>query len=70
MMRIVISWLVLLAVVLIVVGFYRGWFGMSSDRDTQTNQVDVNLSIDPDKMSDDAETVKGQAKSLTKPAKR
>ena len=47
-------------------GFYRGWFVLSShSRDTGSHKVDVNLTVDPDKMKEDAESVKDKANELT-----
>ena len=59
---------VLVVLVLCVVGFgfYRGWFALSSPaRDTQSNKVNINLSMDGDKVKEDAETVKEKATELT-----
>lgn len=48
-----------------VAGFSRGWFTLSShDRDAQSNIVEVKLTVDPDKMKDDAEKVKDKTKNL------
>jgi hypothetical protein len=51
-------------------GFYRGWFAFSShDADDGTNKVNVNLTVDRDKMQEDAETVKQKTTELTDKAK-
>lgn len=62
----------LLAVVFVLVicvvgfGFYRGWFALSSpDPAEGSNQVNINLATDPDKMQEDAEAVKDKAAELT-----
>ncbi|MEX0704066.1 MAG: hypothetical protein WD069_18340 [Planctomycetales bacterium] len=48
------------------VGFYRGWFVVSSHSDgAGGDQVDVNLRTDTGKMKDDAQTVKDKAAELT-----
>jgi len=40
-------------------GFYRGWFALSSpSSNTESNNVNINLKVDPDKMKADATTVK------------
>ena len=58
-----------LALLLVGVGFYRGWFTLSSHRDSVGgNQVDVNLKVDPDKAKADAEAVKAKAKDLAESA--
>jgi hypothetical protein len=47
-------------------GFYRGWFTLSSHSSgTESNKVDINLSMDGDKVKEDAETVKDKAAELT-----
>lgn len=59
---------VLIVVVLLVigVGFYRGWFALSSgDADTGNNKVNINLTMDGDKVQQDAEAVKKRAADLT-----
>ena len=62
----------LLAVVFVLMicvvgfGFYRGWFALSSpDPAGGSNQVNINLATDPDKMQEDAEAVKDKAAELT-----
>ena len=51
---------------MIGVGFYRGWFALSkSDDDAGKNKVNVNLTVDGDKMQEDAEAVKKKAAELT-----
>ena len=59
---------VLIAVAILVVGlgFYRGWFTLSRPAaDAGSNTVNINLAADPDKMKQDAETVKDKATELT-----
>lgn len=51
--------LFVLLVGVIAVGFYRSWFVLSSGNpDGAGRKVDVNLSMDRDKMQDDANAVK------------
>lgn len=58
--------LIVLAILMVGVGFYRGWFAVSSPApDAGSNQVNVNLAADPDKMKQDAEMVKDKATELT-----
>ena len=60
--------IVLFVLVLGVVafGFYRGWFAFSSrDTDDGTNKVNVNLTVDRDKMHQDAQAVKQKTTELT-----
>ena len=60
MNRFVTSVLVLLVCV-VAFGFYRGWFTLSSKPEAGSNKVDVNLTMDKDKIEQDAETVKETA---------
>ena len=48
----------------ICVGFVRGWFSMSTTRETLSNKVDVSFKMDPDKMKQDANAVEEKTKSL------
>jgi flagellar basal body-associated protein FliL len=61
----------LIVVVLVLVlgvagiGFYRSWFTVSTHSpNTGTNKVNVNLTMDPDKVKADAEAVKEKAVEL------
>lgn len=64
-MKKICSYLILLAVIGACVGFYRGWFTLSGGREAESHKVDVNLTVDPDKVKADAETVKEKARELT-----
>ena len=58
---------VLFVLILCVVGigFYRGWFAMSSNgADTGDGKVNINLTMDPDKAKQDAEKMKDKATEL------
>jgi hypothetical protein len=59
---------VLLVLVLVVVGvgFYRGWFALSRPAaEAGSNKVNVNLTVDPDKVKQDAEAVQDKTAELT-----
>ena len=57
--------LILLAVCVIGFGFYRGWFVLASrDAGDDSNQVEVQLTVDPDKARDDAKTVEAKAREM------
>jgi cell division protein FtsX len=65
-MKRLIAVLVVLVLLFVGVGFYRGWFALSkSDADAGNNKVNVNLTVDGDKMQEDAEAVKKKAAELT-----
>jgi cell division protein FtsX len=58
--------LVVLAILVVGLGFYRGWFALSRPAsDAGSNKVNINLATDPDKMKQDAQAVKDKATELT-----
>ena len=57
--------LIIFAVIVASLGFYRGWFTVSGSREAVSHKVDVNLTVDTDKVKADAETVKQKASELT-----
>ena len=58
--------LVVIVLVVIGVGFYRGWFALSSSTaDQGSNKVNVNLTVDRDKMQEDAQAVQNKTAELT-----
>jgi hypothetical protein len=59
------SLLIVLAFIVVGLGFYRGWFTVSGGREAESQKVDVNLTVDPDKVKADAETVKDKVSELT-----
>ena len=68
-MKRLLAVLVVLVLLVIGVGFYRGWFALSkSDADPADNKVNVNLTVDGDKFQEDAEAVKKKAAELTEDA--
>jgi hypothetical protein len=65
MNRSIISLLLVLLVGVVAVGFYRGWFTLSSHRpDAGSDNVNINLKVDRDKMQEDAELLKNKATEL------
>jgi cell division protein FtsX len=59
------SLLIVLVIIVVSLGFYRGWFTLSGRREAVSHKVDVNLTVDTDKVKEDAETVKDKAAELT-----
>ena len=57
--------LIALAIVVVGVGFYQGWFVLSSSRQAEDHKVGVNLTVDPDKMKEDAAKAKEKTTELT-----
>jgi hypothetical protein len=60
------AFLVVLVICVVAVGFYRSWFTLSSPSpNAESHKVNINLTVDPDKVKADAETVKEKATELT-----
>lgn len=57
--------LLVLVLCIVGVGFYRGWFVLRSNEGGDGNQVEVQLTVDPDKASDDAKAVERKAREMT-----
>jgi hypothetical protein len=58
--------LITFAILVVGLGFYRGWFALSRPApDAGSNKVNINLATDPDKMKQDAQAVKDKATELT-----
>jgi hypothetical protein len=55
--------LVLLTACVIGVGFYLGWFGISTARDT-AGKTGVNLMINQDKIKSDTERARQKAREV------
>ncbi len=50
--------LILLALCLVAIGIYRGWFTFSSpSRDPAGDRVNINVSVDPRRVDADAQKV-------------
>ena len=61
-----IAVMTVLAILIVGVGFYRGWFALSRPTpEAGSNKVNINLATDPDKMKQDARAVKDKATELT-----
>lgn len=59
-------WVIVLLAVVAGLGFYRGWFVLSShSSQPDSPKVDVNLTVDSGKMKTDAESVKDKTRELT-----
>ena len=59
------SLLIVLVIGVAGLGFYRGWFTVSESREAVSHKVDVHVTVDPDKVKADAQTVKDKASELT-----
>ena len=57
------SLLTILVIIVIGIGFYRGWFAVSGGRDAESNDVDVSLTVDTDKVKADTGLLKEDAQN-------
>ena len=68
------KWLLTFLFVLLLcgigVGFARGWFAVSKAPDTGSNKVDIKMTVDPDKMKADTEKVSEKVKGLPENIKK
>ncbi len=63
----IITLLVLLIVLIAGVGYYRGWFTVSTDKGS--GHTDVTVTVDKDKIKQDEQKAKDKAKELEQKAK-
>jgi hypothetical protein len=67
MKKTIITALLVLVIGVVGVGFYRSWFTLSSPGpDTGPNKVNVNLTLDGDKMQEDASAVQKKTSELVR----
>ena len=65
-MKKLIPVVIVLALIVVGLSFYRGWFTLSSpDGDKASDKVNVNLTMDTGKIKEDAAAVKNKAAELT-----
>jgi hypothetical protein len=61
-----LSTLIAITILVVGLGFYRGWFSLSRPpADAGSNTVNINLAANPDKMKQDAKIVTDKAAVLT-----
>jgi hypothetical protein len=59
MKRSLLSVVVVVVICAVAIGFYRGWFALSSSNSgTESKKVNVNLTVDGDKIQEDAQAVR------------
>ena len=62
-MRALLKVSLVLVIGLVVIGFYRGWFGLSRPQsDAAGNKVNVNLSVDKNKIKADVNKAEQKVK--------
>ena len=56
--------LLFLIVLTVCIGFFRGWFSVSTSKELLGNKLDVNFQVDRDKMNSDAKSLQEKTKSM------
>lgn len=59
-----LSFVVFLLLFIACVGFFRGWFSMTTKNEPFTEKLDVHFQVDRDKMKQDANAVEDKTKAL------
>ncbi|MCY2983415.1 MAG: hypothetical protein NTY15_07220 [Planctomycetota bacterium] len=59
-----ISVVMILIILVVCVGFFRGWFSMTTNNEPLTEKLDVHFQVDRDKMKQDANAVEEKTKSV------
>ncbi len=69
-MRKLFGVLIVIAILVVGLGFYRGWFTLStSNPEAEADKVNVEMTVDRGKMNEDAKAVKDKTTELTDRAK-
>jgi len=62
-MRLVLKLLVVSAICFVGIGFYLGWFSLTKpSTDAEGNKMNVNVSVDKDKMKSDVKSAEKKIK--------
>lgn len=64
------SLLIVLAIIVGGVGYYRGWFTVSSGREADGNQLDVSVKLNRDKVQADVDAIDARALELGRDAQQ
>lgn len=59
-----ISFVLVLLIIGVCIGFFRGWLSLSTNKEILGNKVDVSLKVDPDKIKDDLGAVEEKTKRM------
>ncbi len=70
MIRRLFSLLVFFTICFAVVGYFRGWYTLTSPHEGDTNKLDFHISLNKDKIRDDAGKVEDFARTATTQAKQ
>ncbi len=63
-MKKLISFVLVLLIIGVCIGFFRGWLSLSTNKEILGNKVDVSLKVDPDKIKDDLGAVEEKTKRM------
>jgi len=64
------SFILLLIIAIACLGFFRGWFSMTTNNEPLTEKLDVHFQVDRDKMKQDANAVEEKTKGFLNPDKK
>jgi hypothetical protein len=64
------SLLIVLAIIVGGVGYYRGWFTVSGGREADGNQLDVSVKLNRDKVQADVDAIDAGALELGRDAQK
>lgn len=64
------SLLIVLAIIVGGVGYYRGWFTVSGGREADGNQLDVSVKLNRDKVQADVDAIDARALELGRDAQQ
>ena len=59
-----LSFFMLVVLIVVCIGFFRGWFSVTTNDETFGKKLDVHFQVDRDKMQQDANAVEAKTKSL------
>ncbi len=66
-MRKLLGTLTILILIIVGVGFYRGWFGVAAD--DQPGQTNVEITVDKERIKQDAEAASEKAREFANQSK-
>ena len=58
------SIVLILIIAVVCIGFFRGWFSMTTNNEPLTEKLDVHFQVDRDKMKQDANAVQEKTKGF------
>ncbi|MCU0720961.1 MAG: hypothetical protein MUC83_14720 [Pirellula sp.] len=62
----VLGWVLVVLVIVAILGFYRGWFSITTQsNDTTMQNSEVKLQVDEDKIDSDSDALKDKVRELS-----